>query len=177
MLTRTLSAFWFKCLLAALVISFIISCSTSRHAYIEKPLPEIKIGLGSNEVKLGDSKFYIIVPDNYKVIEARGKEGQHGFHLTLKNTSPQTYGFIEIAHGYPIFDSTENDCKNSKFYTQSILLHTQVTWTICNRGNKFFDVQTNVNKDIMAFAYSDKKNDIDSLISIIGTLSEKINHD
>ncbi len=164
---------FFKYLLSILIITFIVSCSNTKHAFKEKTLPETKLSADANEVKLGDSKFYLTVPDNIKVIEARGKEGQHGFNILPKDDSLKFYGFIEIQHGVPIIDSNYDDCKDEKIYTKSIFLNEQVTWTICATENKYIDIKTKGYNGITAFAYADKKSDIDSLINIIGTLSEK----
>ena len=83
------------------------------------------------------------------------------------------YGFIETQRGHPIDDKTYNDCKDEKVYTESIFLNKQVTWTICLFKNKYFNVETKSYNGVTAYAYADKICDIDGLISIIGTLTEK----
>lgn len=164
---------FFKYTVSIFIAVIIVSCSNTRHSFKEKPLPITKIGANTNEVKLGDSKFYLIVPDYIKIIEARGKEGQHGFNILPKDTSSKMYGFIETQHGHPINDTNYNDCKDAKLYTESVFFSKAVTWTTCATENKYFDVETKGNNGVTAYAHADKRSDIDSLISIIGTLSEK----
>ena len=166
-------SFCLKSSISVLLITLISSCYNSRHTYIERPLPQTKIGNNANEVQLGDSKFYLKVPDNIKVIEARGKEGQHGFNILPKDTSSKMYGFIEVAHGHPIGDSSINECKNAEKAIQSIFLNVQVLWTICVTQTGYFNAKTNGYEGITAYAYSDKRKEVEDMISIIGTLTGK----
>ena len=136
-------------------------------------MPETKTGINTNEVKLGDSKLYLIVPDYIKVIEARGKEGQHGFNILPKDTSSKMYGFIKVAHGHPIGDSNNNECNHPEKPIQSIFINVQVKWTICVVETGYFYAWTNGYKGITASASSHNRTEIENLISIIGTLSER----
>jgi hypothetical protein len=176
LINLSLFPYSFKYLFSILIITVILSflsCSSARHSAIDKPLAERKVGSDSNEIKLGDTKFYLTVSDNIKITEARGKEGQHGFYILPKDDSSKIYGFIETQHGRPIGDSSFNDCKDGKVYTKSIFLNKQVTWTMCLFKNKYFNVETKGYNGVTAYAYADKISDIDNMISIIGTLTEK----
>ncbi len=108
-----------------------------------------------------------------KVTEAWGKEGQHGFNIFPRNDSLNMFGFIEIEHGFPHNDSIYTDCKTEKLYMESIFLNQQIIWTICEKENKYFEVNAKANNGFSMFAFSENKRDIDSLISVIETLSEK----
>src|ERR1039457_4337535 len=115
LINLSLFPYSFKYLFSILIITVILSflsCSSARHSAIDKPLAERKVGSDSNEIKLGDTKFYLTVSDNIKITEARGKEGQHGFYILPKDDSSKIYGFIETQHGRPIGDSSFNDCKD-----------------------------------------------------------------
>ena len=149
-----------------------MSCAHTRNILSERPLPESKIGTNINEVKLGDSKFYLLVPDGFSVIEARGKEGQRGFSIFPKNTSSKMFGFIEIEHGHPINDSSEA-LGNVKEYIQSTFLNVPTKWAIYVTKAQYFDAELPTIRGISASAFSNKRHDIDSLISIIQTLSER----
>lgn len=138
----------------------------------EKPLPSKKIGTNINEVKLGDSKFYLRIPDSFNVIEARGKEGQHGFHILPKDTSLKMSGFIEIQHGHPIIDSNES-LGTLTGHIQSTFLNVPIKWVIYFSKSKFYYAETPVIEGISASAFSGKRDDIDSLISIVQTLVER----
>lgn len=157
----------------SLIISFLVSCAHTKNMSSEKPLPQIKISTTANEVKLGDSKFYLVVPDGFNVIEARGKEGQHGFHILPKDASSKMFGFIEIQHGNPITTDSLTEFGISKEYIQSTFLNVKTKWTVYVTKTGYFDAETPVIRGISASALSNKRHDIDSLISIIETLSEK----
>ena len=169
----TLSNFYFglRYSFLILLIPFLCSCTTNR-IVTERALPVKEIALNINEVKLGASQFYLRIPNSFKVIEARGKEGQHGFHILPKDTSSKMFGFIEIAHGLPIGDSATVQ-RIPKEYVQSTFLNLQTKWAIYVTETGYFDAETPRNRGISAEAISNKRNDIDSLISIIGTLSER----
>jgi hypothetical protein len=158
-------------LFATFGVVIIISCSYSKHASIERPLPKTKIGYNANEIRLGTSEFYLIVPDDIEVTEGRGKEGQLAYNLFSKDSSSKMFGYIEIEHGYPI--NQIKHCENPKEYTYSIFLKSKVKWTICETQMGYSYIETIGYNGISAGAFSNNKNELDSLISIIGTLSEK----
>ena len=54
------------------------------------------------EVRLGKSRYYIMLPNDLKMSEARGKEGQLGYDFTSRRKESEILGFIEIEHGHPI---------------------------------------------------------------------------
>ena len=112
-------------------------------------------------------------PDNLEVTEEWGKEGQHGFAITTKDTSSKMFGFIEVTHGYPIEDSSSVYCKDSKIYSESIFLKKHLTWTSCSIYDNIIFVKTENDNGISVWATSDKKEEVDTMISIIGTLYQK----
>lgn len=156
-----------------LIILFLISCSHTRNGFVEKPLKKIKIGANFSEVKLGNSNFYLKVPDGFEVVEAKGKEGQHGFHISPNKSSSKMFGFIEIQHGQPITYNKSENLGNPVEYVKSNFLDMEIKWTIYRSNSGYFDAETPSIRGVSASALSNKRSDIDILISIIQTLNEK----
>lgn len=161
-----------KHFLLLLTLTLLVSCANTQKMTSERPLPSKKIGVNINEVKLGDSKFYLRIPDGFDVVEARGKEGQRGFNILPKNNSSKMFGSIETQHGHPIIDSNETLGTVTE-YIQSTFLDVPIKWVIYFSKSKYYYAETPVIRGISASAFSDKRDDIDSIISIIHSLVER----
>ncbi|MBS1655973.1 MAG: hypothetical protein JSU05_14065 [Bacteroidetes bacterium] len=127
---------------------------------------------GIYETRLGQSNYYILLPGTFLLSEARGKEGQLGYNIIPKDTSSTMFGFIEIKQGHPIGYISINE-GSPKETISSYLLNKQVQWNIYITQTGYFDASTDEKGDLNASASSKKRNEIDSLISIISTLKQK----
>jgi hypothetical protein len=123
------------------------------------------------KVRLGKSKYYIMLPDYLKIKEARGKEGQLGYCIIPKDTSSKIFGFIEIVHGNPIGGGTIGTGAPIAL-VPSTFLNQQIAWKIYKTETGYFFAET-PEGDVRADASSNKRNEIDSMISIISTLAAK----
>ena len=106
--------------------------------------------------------------------EARGKEGQLGYHIIQKDTSAKIYisGFIGILHGNPIGE-TDDEGWDKIASARSPFLGREITWNIYKTPTGFFDAETPRGEDVSGHCTSNKRNEIDTLISVIATLTEK----
>ena len=137
------------------------------------PFIEANNKSGLKETRLGESKYYLLLPENFKLSEARGKEGQLGYSLIPIDTSSTMFGFIEIRHGNPIGGDSLFSNKNDKIFAESYLLNKKVSWTINQSETGYFTAFTTENGDLNARVSSKNRNEIESLISVIATLKEK----
>jgi hypothetical protein len=124
------------------------------------------------EVRLGNSNYYLLLPVNFKISEARGKEGQLGYNIISKDSSSTIFGFIEINHGHPVGNNLHNDL-NSKPFAESLLANKKVQWKIAITENGYYQAYTSENSDLNAHGSSKLKTDIDTLISIVASLKKK----
>lgn len=142
----------------------ILSCQNS-----ELPIIEANTSDGK-DIRLGESDFYLKLPNRFEISEAWGKEGQLGYNIIPKDTTLSLHGFIEIKRGNPIGEGPHSG-ENSKKYKQSSFLNKKVTWKIYQTETKWLIAYTkkrNISADVSA-----KNNlEIDSLIAIIATLRE-----
>ena len=160
------ACFKIKLLVVSCSILLIDSCQ-------ENQIPFIEPAHGSNlkEFRLGESDYYLSLPDNLRVSEARGKEGQLGYDIIPNDTSSTMFGSIEILPGRPIGDLTENGSATA--FAKSFLSNKKVTWKIYKTETGYFDTFSTKNGDLSARASSTNKREIDRLISIIATLRKK----
>jgi len=124
------------------------------------------------ETRLGQSNYFILLPGTFYLSEARGKEGQLGYNIIPKDKKSTMFGFIEIKHGRPIGGGLVHDGP-PKETILSYFLDKQVRWKIYITETGYFDAFTDEEGDLHAIASSKKRNEIDSLISIISTLKQK----
>ena len=158
--------FKIKLLVVSCSILLIDSCQ-------ENQIPFIEPAHGSNlkEFRLGESDYYLNLPDNLRLLEARGKEGQLGYNIIPKDTFSTMFAFIEIVPGKPIGDLSED--RSATAFAQSYLSNKKVKWKIHKTETGYFDSFSTENGDLSARASSRKRTEIDSLISIIATLKKK----
>jgi hypothetical protein len=126
---------------------------------------------GINEIRLGVSRYWIQLPSGYELLEARGKEGQLGYNITPKDTASKVFGFVEILHGEPIGENVIDT--SAKTFLKSFLLNKEVQWTVDKSETEYFMAYTTEKGDVNAKVFSNKRNEIDSMIAIISTLKEK----
>jgi hypothetical protein len=127
---------------------------------------------GLKEVQLGNSNYYLLLPDNFEISEARGKEGQLGYNIMPKDTSLTMFGFIEIRHGHPIGGNLYDNL-NSKAFAESLLANIRVQWKIATTETGYYQAYTSENGDLNARVSSKPRTDIDTLISIVASLKKK----
>ena len=155
-----------------------LSCAdtTNQNHSVDENKNEIAIKTNStadiHEARLGESNYFIQLPDIFKISEARGKEGQLGYNIIPKDTSSTMFGFIEIRHGNPIGDISQYGGPPTEIIS-SYLLDKKVEWKIYKTETGYFDASTNEKGDLNANASSKNRNQIDSLVSIISTLRQK----
>jgi hypothetical protein len=122
-------------------------------------------------VQLGDSRYYIILPGDFKITEARGKEGQLGYNILPKDpTISGTMGFIEIEKGFPIGGHIEST--GTKEYLAADFLGKKIMWAIEVTETARFIGQTPPG-NISAWATAKEKSDVVRLIRICSTLTRK----
>ncbi|HEY6062447.1 MAG TPA: hypothetical protein VIV35_02490 [Chitinophagaceae bacterium] len=148
-----------------LFILFSFGCSGQEYRLIE-----VNKESGLNKVRLGHTDYYIRIPNTFEVTENHGKEGQIGYGIDSKGTSSNSYGFIEIDLGQRTSDRSD-DWGIIKEKVQSNLLGRQTTWKIYQTETGYWGAIALQGK-IYARVSSKNKNEIDSLISIISTLSK-----
>ena len=129
---------------------------------------------GLKEERLGQSGYYIKIPSTMFIEEARGKEGQHGYGLWLidsinRYTGP--HGFIETEHGRPI--GGKPDCDITVEKRNSDLLGSTTEWSICRNENSSYFSAIAYHGTLTLSASSSTRPGLDSMISIITTLTSR----
>ncbi len=159
------------------LLIWLISCNdkseVNSQAKVKQNLwPFIKANSRSDlqEVRLNKSNYYLQLPPNFKLIEVEGKEGGLGYDIISKNNSSTMFGFIEIEK-FNIIGVSPLD-KTAKTFAESNLFNKTVKWTIHKTENGYYNADTQ-EKDLNATAFSKKRNEIDTLISIIATVKQK----
>ena len=137
--------------------------------------PTVRANTNSNvkETRLGESKYYLQLPDKFDLSEARGKEGQLGYNIIPKDSSSTMFGFIEIEEGNPIIGESSSTDTTRYERVQSYLLSKEVNWTIHKTETQYYVASSSNNGSLRANASSKNRNEIDSLISIIATLKTR----
>jgi len=157
---------------AKYIISFLVlfgvSCGKTELRFIPTATyPSLK------EERLGQSSYYVEIPESIFIDEARGVEGQHGFGLWQRdsvNRFRSSSGFIEIEPGSPIGGGQDNDKLIEK--VRSHLLDRIVTWEIRKTETGYFGAGAHKGK-LTVGASSLTRNGLDSVIAIIATLSSR----
>jgi len=121
-----------------------------------------------SETRLGNSKYFIQLPDAFEISEARGKEGQIGYNITPKDSTSTMLGFIEIKPGNPIGNISPDEGSTNEIVA-SYLLNKKVQWKVHKTEAGYFRASTNEKGDVNASAFSKNRYEIDLLISIIKT--------
>lgn len=124
--------------------------------------------------RLGESTYYVKFPSSMFIEETRGKEGQLGYGLWLLDTANRyTYpsGFIEIEHGRP--HGWKPDCDKTIGKVRSSLFDGTVKWDICKSDASNYYSAIAYKGSLTLSATSRTQAGLDSMISIIATLSLK----
>lgn len=158
---------------SALKVFFFIAFFSHLFSCQDNGLPVIEQTETNNikEVKLGESNYYLKLPNGFELYEAKGKEGQLGYGINSSDSITGMHGFVEIEPGNPI-GGRYQDGEGSEKYKRSNFLNTMVTWKIYQTETKWFIAYTKKG-DISAEASAKNKDEIDSLIGIIATLRTK----
>jgi hypothetical protein len=148
-------------------IILLISCSSNR-----KSDNSPGINTSDTTIQLGNSEYYIIIPKDFEVTEARGKEGQLGYVvMPKKDTTFNLVGFIEIKKGHGI-NPAEVPVNDPKEFVSSDFLGKKISWTIGRTETGYFNAKT-PEDDITANISSKDKEGIDKLITMFSTVRKK----
>ena len=124
------------------------------------------------EVRLGESRYFIVLPHDLIMSEARGKEGQLGYNFTSRSKGSDFSGFIEIRHGHPIVGhnifSLVEVRKDSLYAT---FLGSQTLWLIKETTIGLF--ATTAIGNVSAFIDAKDRKDIERMIMVFSTLTER----
>ncbi|RYY45745.1 MAG: hypothetical protein EOO06_15890, partial [Chitinophagaceae bacterium] len=93
---------------------------------------------GIEETRLGQSNYYLLLPPTFSLLEARGKEGQLGYHIVPKDTSVAMFGFVGIKRGRPIGGTWIHDSEPIETFS-SPLLDKRVQWKVYKTEAGQFD--------------------------------------
>ncbi len=143
---------------------FICNCRS-----IEYRLIETNSRSDLKKIRLGLTNYYLKLSDTFELTQVQGKEGQIGYDIIPKDTSSSMFGFIEIDLGQRLRNRI-GDWGTLKEKVQSKLLNHQAVWKIYQTETGYYVAETLI-KNISSEVSSKKINEIDSLISIITTLS------
>jgi hypothetical protein len=157
-----------KTILSSLIISILISCQNNNLPIIE-PCTSYNL----KETRLGESNYYLSVPLNFEISEARGKEGGLGYDIVPKDSTSIMSGFIEIEKSDGIDNYSFFLDNDGKIFAISQLGNKKVYWKIYQSETGYFEAFTNQSGNLSARGFSKVREEIDSLISIIATLKLK----
>ena len=163
----TVRSFWIRLIVLGLSVFYLVSCQFTQSISIEP-----SAGPDSREMRLGESDYYVMLPESLRLSEARGKEGQLGYNLMPRDTASTQYGFIEIRRGSPILGGSTSTAKPVGSAT-SRLLDNRVTWTVDQTETGYFNAYTNEGGEVNARASSKDREELNNLIAIIATLKKK----
>lgn len=150
-----------------MAVIFAIACQMERSPFIEAAR-----GADLREVRLGESRYHLMMPADFNLYEARGKEGQLGYGITPNDKTSEMNGFVEIRAGNPIRgDYSASD--GTRKYARSNLLNKEVTWTISQSPKGYYTAYTREPGDLSARASSKNLEEVDKMISYIATLQIK----
>ena len=150
----------------SIFLSTFISCQRTPLQFIER-----RNSNNAKEVQLGESQYYLEIPDNFELSEARGKEGGLGYNIVPRDSASKMFGFVEIEPAGGIGDDSEVD--STRIFVQSYLSGKKVKWKIYQTYKGYFEAYSSHNGNLSAYAISNKRSDIDTLVSIIATLMRK----
>ncbi len=148
------------------VLFLLVSC------VVEESLPKIASVTNSSfkEIRLGESNYYVSIPESYQVNEARGKEGQLGYSIMPKDGELGASGFIEIRRGSPI---GVEPSKTARKFAVSKLAGKDVVWFVDQTESGYFNAFTDEEGDLNAKASSKEPGEIETMISVIADLKQK----
>jgi len=126
--------------------------------------------------QLGNTEYIVSIPNDMLIDEARGKEGQHGFGIWLKDSAKQLYGwngFIEIEHGSPIGGNEGDENDEYVETVSSTMLNKTVPWKIrriTDGGYKGYYCAAARKGKLSFKAQAPTRSGLDSMIAIVSTL-------
>jgi len=103
--------------------------------------------------------------------EAKGKEGQLGYDFVSQSKGSDMLGFIEIRHGRPIGGQDVFSSLEVKDSLYAPFLATRTLWLI--KENPAGLLATTQKGNVSAFITTKDRKDIDRLIKVFSTLTEK----
>lgn len=124
------------------------------------------------ELRLGSSEYYINLPTQFKLTEARGKEGQLGYNIIPQDSTSTMFGFVEIVSGNPIA-SRPSEIDTAKTYKNTLLDGKKIDWKLYHGESGYFTAFTTEKGELNARVSAKQLSEVDSLISIISTLRKK----
>lgn len=151
-----------------LLFLLLISCTHSTYRTIEK-----YAGHDMVTTRLGESQYVLNHPANMFLEEARGKEGQLGYGLWLKDSATRfsgINGFIEIKHGKSI-GSAENDGPAIEV-VRTIVLNKPALWPVSQTETGYYTSFMKIG-GLSISASSSKRSELDSVIAILSTLESR----
>jgi len=122
--------------------------------------------------RLGVSQYVLNHPANMFLEEARGKEGQLGYGLWLKDSVTrfsEINGFIEIKHGKGI-GSAENDGPAIEV-VKTLVLNKPALWPVIQTETGYFTSYVKV-AGLSFSASAPRRTALDSVIAILSTLTK-----
>lgn len=122
--------------------------------------------------RLGNSEYLLQLPSYFTLAEVHGTEGQVGYNILPIDTTNEMFGFIEIEHGEPIGRSRPDIWGVVQDTIRSVVLNEQASWPLHKSGTGYLTAGTSV-AQISARVWSSKRNEIDSLIAIVSTLTKE----
>lgn len=150
-----------------LLVSLLLSCSQNVSRII-KPASFA----GMIESRLGTSHYLLSHPGTMFLEEVRGKEGQLGYGLWLKDSVSRfsgMSGFIEIEHGKGI-GSTES-VETVSEYVNTMVLNKSVLWPVNQTETGHFTSFVKVG-GLHFSATAPRRAALDSVIAILSTLTK-----
>ncbi len=165
-------------LLLFLLVLFYINCtSTNRQNQETKKRIDIhstqtNFWTDVHKTRLGESNYFILLPDKFDISEAQGKEGQLGYYIVPRDTTSTMSVLIGIRRGDPIVDTSLYDNRPMEIIS-SFLLSKQVEWKIFKTETGYFYAFTDEKGDLNANAFAKNRMEIDSLISIVSSLRQE----
>ena len=150
---------------------FLLIIGLASYACLNQKKSSVESLNQQKEIRLGDSRYFIVLPYDLILSEARGKEGQLGYNFTSRSKDSDTFGFIEIRHGHPV---DGQDLFSSSMVKDSIyapFLGTRTLWLIKEIPTGLF--ATTPKNDVRASITAKDWKDVNRLISVFSTLSEE----
>lgn len=123
--------------------------------------------------RLGESQYQLHHPETMFLEEARGKEGQLGYGLWLKDAASRfsgMSGFVEIVHGNGT-GSAEKDEPAIEFVS-TMMLNKSVVWPVVQTETGYFTSFVKVN-GLYFSASAPRRAALDSIIAILSTLESR----
>ena len=150
-----------------LLFLLLISCTHSTYRTIEK-----YAGHDMVSTRLGVSQYVLNHPANMFLEEARGKEGQLGYGLWLKDSATRfsgKSGFIEIKQGKGI-GSAENDGPAIEV-VKTIVLNKLALWPVSKTETGYYTSFMKIG-GLRFSASASRLSALDSVIAILSTLTK-----